>query len=150
MGGLGFAIAPGAHQAYTYSCAPDRPVRILSMAADMHPSTIRASAWKVTGGTTATLVYEAYDWANPTELRYDSVHQNPAANPATQTAGGASGSLTVQPSDVLRWECEVNNTTSDTLTFQNGLYAGEQCIMTGLVVPIDDPMSAADFSCVFN
>jgi hypothetical protein len=108
------------------------------------------SAWKVTGGTTATLVYESYDWAAPTVLRYDSAHQNPTANQATRTAGGSSGALTLQPGDSLRWECEVNNTSNTTLTFRNGLSAGEGCVMTGTLVPTDAPMSAYDFTCKVN
>jgi hypothetical protein len=150
VGGLGFQITPGAHQTYTYSCAPSRPVRVLSMAADVHAHTIRTSAWKVTGGTTTSLVYEAYDWATPTLLHYDSVHQNPTANPATQTAGGPSGPLTLQPGESLRWECEVNNTSNVTLTFGNELYTGEVCVMTGTLVPTDNPMSAYDFTCTMN
>jgi len=46
-GGVGFYITPGTHQNYDYSCSPDRPTRILSLAAHMHVHSSRMSAWKV-------------------------------------------------------------------------------------------------------
>lgn len=148
-GGIGFQITPGTNQTYTYSCSPDRPVRIISMAAHMHVHATRMSAWKVSAGT-PTLVYETYNWDTPTVLRYDSVHQNPAPSPATQTGGGTSGELTVAPGETLQWECAVNNTSNVTLTFRNEVFTGEMCIMTGEVVPTDDPMSQYDFTCNRN
>jgi hypothetical protein len=149
VGGLGFQITPGTHQTYTYSCSPDRPVRVIGMAAHMHVHATRMTAWKVTGGT-PTQIYETYDWSTPTDLRFDSVHQNLPANASTQTGGGMTGTLTLQPGDLLQWECEVNNTGNTTLTFRNEVRTGEMCIMTGAVVPIDDPMSPYDFTCTRN
>jgi hypothetical protein len=149
VGGLGFQIAPGTHQNYTYSCTPDRPVRVIGLAAHMHVHATRMSAWKVSNGT-PSLVYETYDWGTPTELRYDTMHTNPPANHATQTGGGVSGALTLQPGEYLQWECEVNNTSSNTLTFRNEVFTGEMCIMTGQVVPTDNPMSQYDFTCLRN
>jgi hypothetical protein len=148
-GGLGFQIAPGTHQTYTYSCSPDRPVRIVSMAAHMHVHATRMTAWKVSNGTPSQ-VYETYDWGTPTELRFDSVTTNPVANPVARSGGGVSGTLTVQPGESIQWECEVNNDSSTTLTFRNEVYTGEMCIMTGEVVPTDDPMSQYDFTCNRN
>jgi hypothetical protein len=147
VGGLNSLVAPGAHATQTYSCAPTRPVRILSMAAEMHALTTRVSAWKLTAGSATTLLYESYDWATPTLLHYDSAHQNPTANATGHIAGGSSGTLSLQPGDVLRWECEVNNTTNSTLAFGNSIYAAEACVMTGTVVPTDAPMSRYNFTC---
>jgi hypothetical protein len=149
VGGLGFQITPGTHQTYTYACSPDRPTRILSLAAHMHVHATRMSAWKVTGGQ-PSLVYETYDWSTPSELRYDSVTTNPVADASTQTPGGSSGTLVLQPGDTLQWECEVNNTSNVTLTFKNEVYTGEMCIMTGTMVPADNPMSPYNFVCNLN
>jgi hypothetical protein len=149
VGGVGFQITPGTVQTYTYSCSPDRPVRIISMAAHMHAHATRMSAWKVSDGT-PSLVYETYNWDTPTELHFDSVHTNSPANPATQTGGGMSGPLTVAVGETIQWECAVDNTSNVTLTFRNEVYTGEMCIMTGEVVPTDDPMSQYDFTCTRN
>ncbi len=148
-GGLAFNIAPGTHQNYTYSCSPDRPVRIVSMAAHMHVHSTRMTAWKVSGGVPSK-IYETFDWSAPTEILLDSVHNNPQPDPATQTGGGVSGLLTLQPSESLQWECEINNTGNDTLQFRNEVFTGEMCIMTGLVVPTDNPLDQYDFTCLRN
>jgi hypothetical protein len=150
LGGLGYEIAPGTKQTYTYSCSPDRPVRILDMAAHMHAHATRMTAWKVSNGQ-PTEVYETYNWATPTDLRFDSAHpDNPLPNAATQTGGGMSGTLTVDPSESIQWECAVDNTSDVTLTFRNEVYTGEMCIMTGSVVPADNPMDAYSFTCTRN
>jgi hypothetical protein len=154
-GGVGFYIAPGTHQTFDYSCSPDRPVRILSLAAHMHVHSQRMSAWKVSsvdgGAPTATLIYETYSWSAPTVLKYDSAHpDNPVANRANGIPGGTSGTLIVNPTDTIQWECDVDNTSSDYLTFKNEVYTGEMCILTGAMVPADDPMSPDDFTCTLN
>jgi hypothetical protein len=149
VGGVGFQIAPGTHQTYTYSCSPDRPTRILSLAAHMHVHATRMSAWKVTAGQ-ASLVYETYNWDSPTNIRYDSVHANTMPNRAMQQPGGSTGQMILQPTDTLQWECEVDNTSDVTLRFRNEVYTGEMCIMTGEMVPADDPMTPDDFTCTLN
>jgi hypothetical protein len=148
-GGTGFYITPGTSQTYRYSCAPDRPVRVLSLAAHMHAHATRMTAWKVSANQPA-LVYEAFDWAEPVSLRYDSVHANTPPNRATRTAGGSTGQLVVRPEDSLQWECDVNNTSAQVLTFRNEVYTGEMCVLTGIAVPVDDPMRPYDFICTRN
>ena len=149
VGGLGFQITPGTHKTYTYACSPDRPTRILSLAAHMHVHATRMRAWKVSGGQ-PSLIYETYNWDQPTNVHYDSVHQNTMPVPATHSPGGSSGQLILQPSDSLQWECEVDNRSNVTLTFRNEVYTGEMCIMTGAMVPADDPMQPDDFTCAMN
>ena len=107
------------------------------------------SAWKVSANQ-PSLVYEAFDWAEPASFRYDSVHANTPSNRATRTAGASTGSLVIQPDDSLQWECAVNNTSTGVLTFRNEVYTGEMCILTGVAVPADDPMQAYDFGCTRN
>jgi hypothetical protein len=149
IGGLGYQIAPGTHKTFTYACNPDRPTRILNLYAHMHAHSARMTVWKVSGGK-PSLVYETYDWSDPTQIKYDSVHQNTMPNRAMQTPGGSTGQLVLQPTDSLQWECEVNNTSDVTLTFRNEVNTGEMCIVTGEMVPADDPMKAANFTCNLN
>jgi len=148
-GGLGFQITPGTNKTYTYACSPTRPVRILSLAAHMHVHATRMTAWKVTGGV-PSVVYETYDWNHPTDLHYDSVHTNTPPDRAKGLPGGSTGQLVLQPTDTLQWECAVDNTSDVTLTFRNEVYTGEMCIMTGEMVPADDPMTPGDFVCTQN
>ena len=149
-GGLGFLIAPGTHQSYQYACSPSRPVRVLGIAAHMHVHTTRMSVWHVDASGQPNLIYENFDWENPLEVRYDSVHTNTPSNRAAQTAGGASGQMVVMPGETIQWECEVNNTSDTVLTFRNEVQTGEMCIVTGAVIPIDDPMNPYDFTCAQN
>jgi hypothetical protein len=148
-GGLGFEIQPGTHQNYTYSCSPQRPVRILSLAAHMHTHALRMSAWKVSAGQ-ATLVYQAFDWAEPPSYRYDTVSKNPATDLAAHVPGATTGPLQLAPGDSLQWECEIDNTSSQVLTFRNEVQTGEMCLLTGSLVPADDPMNPYDFGCALN
>jgi hypothetical protein len=148
-GGVGFRIEPGTHQTYQYSCNPDRPTRILSLAAHMHTHALRMTAWKVTGGV-PSLIYETFDWNAPADLHYDSVHTNALPDEAGKISGGSTGQLVVNPDETIQWECEVENDTSTVLTFRNEVKTGEMCILTGSMVPADDPMNADDFVCTKN
>jgi hypothetical protein len=75
------------------------------------------------------------------------VHTNAPSNRATRTAGGSSGPILLEPGDSLQWECAVDNTSDDVLTFRNEVYTGEMCILAGIEVPTDDPMQPYDFTC---
>jgi hypothetical protein len=149
VGGLSFQITPGTNTTYQYSCSPNRPVRILSLAAHMHAHTTRLTMWKVTAGQ-ANMVYESYDWANPVAFFYDSVHKNTMPNRTAQIPGATTGPMTLQPGDSIQWECAVDNTSDVTLTFRNEVYTGEMCIVGGTMVPADDPMNPYDFTCALN
>jgi hypothetical protein len=149
VGGLGFHIEPGTSSTYKYSCSPDRPVRILSLAAHMHAHGTRLSAWKVSNDKTS-LVYESFDWAEPALLKYDSTHANAASDRGLRIPGGASGTLRIEPGESLQWECAVDNTSNRPLTFQNEVYTGEMCILAGTDVAADDPMKPYDFKCTRN
>jgi hypothetical protein len=42
-----------------------------------------------------------------------------------------SGRLDIQTGDTLEWECEIENTTKDTLHFANQLNTAEMCNLFG-------------------
>ncbi len=149
-GGLGFQITPGTNATYQYSCSPDRPVRILTLASHMHAHSTRLTMWKVSAGQ-PTMIYESYSWENPVNFSFDSAHpNNPTPDRASQTPGAISGQLVLQPTDTLQWECAIDNTSDVTLTFRNEVYTGEMCVVAGTAVPADDPMSPYDFTCGRN
>jgi hypothetical protein len=150
VGGVGFRIDPGTHQTFQYACSPTRPVRVLAMAAHMHVHSTRMSVWHVSTAGQPSLVYENFDWESPTDLRFDSVHTNTPSDRASQIPGGVSGQMVIMPGETLQWECDINNTSNNVLTFRNEVQTGEMCIVTGSVVPIDDPMNPYDFTCAEN
>ncbi len=149
-GGLGYYITPGTHQNYDFSCSPDRPIRILDLAAHMHAHAKRMTIWKVSGGVKTTVLVN-YSWEDPVTLFYDTAHTNTPANPTSQTPGGDfSGDLTLEPTDTLQWECEVDNDSDTVLTFRNEVYTGEMCLVAGSLVNTDDPMTVYNFQCNRN
>ena len=75
---------------------------------------------------------------------------NPPPDRATQSPGGTSGTLVVDPTDTIQWECDVDNTSNDVLTFKNEVFTGEMCILTGSMVPADNPMNPDNFTCTLN
>lgn len=150
VGGLGFRIDPGTKQTYQYSCSPSKPTRILSLAAHMHVHGKRLTAWKVSGGA-RTKVLETFNWDEPGVVYFDTVHQNPKSDAASQQAGSdVSGALTLDPTDSLQWECAVENTSDAVLTFRNEVKTGEMCVVSGAEVRADDPSKATDFTCIRN
>lgn len=149
-GGLGYRIPPGTHQTFQYACSPSRPVRVIGLAAHMHVHSTRMSVWHVDASGQPSLIYENFDWENPLELHLDSVHTNTPSDRTAQTPGGVSGEMVVTPGETIQWECEVNNTSDNVLTFRNEVQTGEMCIVTGSVVPVDDPMRPYDFTCAQN
>ncbi len=149
-GGLGYRISPGEKKTFSYSCSPNAPSRILRLAAHMHEHASRMTAWKVSGDQRQK-VLETFNWEEPGEVVFDSVHQNPPSNSAAGSTGGdVSGDLVIQPGEQLAWECEVANDTTSTLTFRNEVITGEMCVVTGSQVRDDDPMTPSDFACVRN
>src|SRR4029077_13503995 len=86
VGGLGYRIDPGTHQTFQYACSPNRPVRVLGIAAHMHVHSTRMSVWHVSTAGQPNLIYENFDWESPLEVRFDSVHTNPQSDRAAQTA----------------------------------------------------------------
>jgi len=149
-GGIGFYITPGTHQTYKYTCSPTFPTRILWLTNHMHAHALRMTVYKVSGSDQSKLL-ESYSWEDPTILYYDSDHTNAPADPAAKIAGAdVSGEVVVNPSDQIQWECEINNTSSTTLTFRNEVNTGEMCIAAGSMVRADDPTQPGDFRCTRN
>jgi hypothetical protein len=146
-GGLGFKITPGTHKTYQYSCSPTVPVRILSLSSHMHAHSLRMTVWKVSGQQ-KTKVLDSYSWEEPVAVYYDSAHTNAPGDPTNlKTGGDVSGTLTLDPTDTLDWECEINNDGPNTLTFKNEVFTGEMCLLVGSIVPVVNPKTVADFSC---
>jgi hypothetical protein len=136
VGGVTMAIQPHTKETLNYKCPPlTEPKRMVSLFGHRHAHTTRFSAWAHRAGV-RELIYEDYDWQEPTELTYNSVVKNPAADPARRKAGGASGILDFAVGDTLEWECEIDNTSDQILRFRNEVYTGEMCNVFGSSVAL--------------
>ncbi len=100
--------------------------RIIDLFGHRHAATERFAVWK-----NADLVYDSWKWDESVAFDYNSITTNPAPNPPAKTDGATSGDLPVVAGDKIKIECDVNNTTDNTLTFKNELYTGEMCILFG-------------------
>ena len=134
IGGLGMAIQPHTQQTLNYECTLEGVNRrVVSIFGHRHAYTKRFSVWAHRSGQ-RELIYEDYDWLDPTELFYNSVVQNPPPDPDKLSAGGVSGIINLVPGDKLEWECEVDNTSDNVLNFRNAVYEGEMCNVFGSMV----------------
>ncbi len=88
--------------------------------------------WDHADGSEET-VYDNYDWAEAPTYTYNTVVKNPTADPVARTTGGHSGMLVMQQGDKLRFSCDINNTTDNTLVGTNEVFNGEMCNLFGSV-----------------
>jgi hypothetical protein len=118
--------------------ADGNDIRIMGFAAHTHAHTQRTTAWiNREGATDREYVYENYDWAEPLNAQFDSVHANPEITGMGMNKPAAfSGILTMGKNDTFGWECEVvNNDTQTHLTFGDGAYDKEMCNIFGFFAP---------------
>jgi len=117
--------------------APD--FRLVMGTGHYHAHTTEFTAWATIGGQKQQIIQEFGILGVAPEPRswyFDSAKQNPAPDPATQTAGSASGILHMQPGDTITWECDVtNNNVPGGIQFANAVYTGEMCNMFGMYAP---------------
>jgi hypothetical protein len=123
-------ITPGRHAVLAGTCTTSGTGRILTLYGHRHANNLRFSAWRVRGGS-RELVFEDYNWEEPTVLEYSSVITNDPPNPASKVAGGFSGVLDITAGDKVDFECEVLNMTSRTFTGANEAVDDEMCILVG-------------------
>jgi len=130
VGGFLMSISPGQHTTLTYTCPVQQDGRILTAYGHRHAHNVRFDAWR-TRGDQKDSIYEGFNWAEPMVLEYSSVTKNPAPDLATRTEGGWSGILDLKQGDVITWECEIENDSTNTLNFTNESEKGEMCILVG-------------------
>lgn len=130
-------------------CAPPAnlsSIRMLGITGHVHANTITYNATMQRDGET-TVLFEDYDWHDPTEFRFNRAVDNGTPDPAAHKAGGYSGVLNVQPNDRFFWECDGFNKSTVNLTFSNKVYDGEMCNVFGFYAT--DAESPAPWRCIF-
>ncbi|HMJ11671.1 MAG TPA: hypothetical protein VK524_09680 [Polyangiaceae bacterium] len=130
IGGLSMDVPARSQQTIYHSCQVTKDARIVDLFGHFHANTERFTAWRHRADQTE-LLYESYNWAEPADLLYDSVNENPAPEAQVGRDGGYTGQLSVQAGDVLEWECHVNNKLDHNLRFANEAYTADMCILFG-------------------
>jgi hypothetical protein len=145
-GALGLNIPAHSTRTVGASCStPASPVRVMSLSGHMHAHGTRFTAWHDTPAG-SEVIYETYDWAEPAELKFDTVAQNPAPDPDLFRDGGHTGTLIASPGETFRYECEMVNDTDAALTFGNQTYTAEMCLLFGSYAPSNGgPWSCVSF-----
>ena len=146
-GGLGMAIPNGQHttlKSTPGSCKAPADVRIGMMTGHVHASTLRIT----TTMNDSNVLFEEFDWHEPSEWRFNRAAQNVAPDAVTQRSGGFSGVVNATPSDQFAWECEIENQSGVTLNFSNHVYTGEMCNVFGFY--FTDNQNATPWLCAFN
>jgi hypothetical protein len=127
----GQSVPPGGHVTFAGKKTITEATRVLTMYGHRHSSTIRFGAY-VTHAGNRQLVLQDFNWEEPAVFEFNSATTNPTPDPATQVAAAASGDLNLVPGDVLEWECEVENDSTQTITYGLNEVAGsEMCIVVG-------------------
>jgi hypothetical protein len=124
-------IQPHSQKVLTASATISGTGRIISLFGHRHAWTDRFAVWH-----NEDLIYDSWDWEESAVFDYDSITTNPAPDPAAKADGAISGILNVVPDDTIKIECDINNTSDNTLTFRNELYTGEMCILFGSAVGV--------------
>jgi len=138
-GGLDMAVPPFSTQvvqAGGAACSPPEAREIMNLRAATGSHTERLSVYVDRPGDAGgkQLVYENYDWHEPVDLRFDSVTVNPPPEASSKVGGGMSGTLRVEPGDVISWECEVHNSGDLTLSYALAPYTAERCDLVGTFI----------------
>ena len=133
MGGILWSFAPipvETRQVFQYECLIDAPGRIISLLGHYHAHGKRFTAY-----LNDTKVFEMYDYLDPQIFQYDSINMNPPFS--DNAAGAVSGQLEVKAGDVIKWECDIDNTSANTaappapLRYVNEVKTGEMCNLWG-------------------
>ena len=151
-GGLSMNIPPATDELLKNqpgSCnAPADNIRVLGATGHVHASTVRYNAtFKRGGAGEEEILFEDYDWGEPTEFRYNHSTDNPAPDPVTGTPGGQTGVFLTGTADEFYWECEVQNRSGGYLRFSNEVYTGEMCNVFGFYA--SENASAGNWFCAF-
>jgi hypothetical protein len=144
LAGISAAAAPKQTTVNKGKAVAMTDLRLIQATGHYHAHTVRFSAWKTIGGV-RELLFEDYNWHEPTMVAFDSVTKNPAPDADAKVPGGYSGDVDLKAGDMIDWECEIVNDSDKPLRFGNEVYTAEMCNMFGIYTPgTGKPWSAAN------
>lgn len=109
------------------------PARIVTLFGHAHTHNTRFVVYKDKADGSSDVVYDSYDGAEAPTYTYDTLVQNPVADPVNRKSGGSSGLLLLAPGDQLRFSCDINNDTDFDFMGQNEVNTDEMCNLFGSV-----------------
>lgn len=130
MGSVGLITPAGAHVVNQNSVTITGDMKVMNMFGHYHANATRFSIWRVRDGQ-RELLYEDFNWFDPTTFAFDSVTVNPVPDASIFRSGARSGILEFQNNDVMYWECEVENNTDVDLRYRNEAITGQMCNVFG-------------------
>jgi hypothetical protein len=104
-----------------------------------HTHNTRFAVWHDKADGSSELVYDSYEGAEAPTYTYNTVVQNPVADPEARLTGGKSGLLTLAPGEQLRYSCDIDNTTDFTFYGRNEVNTDEMCNLFGSVQGLGFP-----------
>jgi hypothetical protein len=122
-------IPPHTRQALTMTATASGNGRFLSLFGHRHAHTERFAVWQ-----NDNLIYDSWDWQESVVYTYNSITTNPSLAPDKKKDGALSGIVEIKAGDKIKIQCDVNNTSENTLTFRNEVMTGEMCILFGSTV----------------
>jgi hypothetical protein len=138
-GGISMEVQPHTKQTISVSCAVPQespgPIRILDVVSHTHAHARRFRAWAGPPSGPLELVYESANWEEPLHAYFDSRNVNPAFDVQHEKDGAKSGSLVLNPGDVIKYECDIENDLDKPLRFGNEVFTAEMCDLFGSYAP---------------
>jgi hypothetical protein len=140
VGDIAISIPPGTRQTTTIQDTPPltSPTRLFEVNAHMHAHAEHFTFSVIHNGQEQVL-YQSFNWEEPYSNTFNSVVKNPMWDETAKKDGGISGDFSLQPGDTLKWACDVNNTLSTTIHFDNKAQTAEMCMLVGSYIG-QDPM----------
>ncbi|HTU62839.1 MAG TPA: hypothetical protein VMF89_30475, partial [Polyangiales bacterium] len=121
-------IGPRQRVQLEYKCAANSGARLISMYGHFHAHGERFSVWLMRGADKLP-IYDSFHWEDIPVYQFDSVSMNPQPDAAAKRDGAFNGLLKLDAGDEIHFQCEVNNTSDQTLGFRNETFTGEMCIL---------------------
>jgi hypothetical protein len=140
IGGLGAKVPPRSSmtiEAKGCVIPPEGPdeVRVMGLSAHMHAMGTGFHAYKVGLDGTRSLIYQTFDWAEPLEAQFDTVHEYDVPDEQAENEGAFSGVLTIRKGESIEYDCVYDNTSDAELAFGDKAYTGQMCNLFGFYAP---------------
>jgi hypothetical protein len=142
LGGFvrGLNVPPGTQTTVSNVCTAEQaipvatdaaPARVVTLFGHAHTHNRRFVVYYDKKDGSEEVVYDSYDGAEAPTYTYNTIAENPQADPTARRSGGRSGLLTLAPGEQLKFACDIVNDTTFTFTGANEVNTDEMCNLFG-------------------